>query len=415
MQMMSVREIAGYGLLAVSCIAWSILPVIPFLPASGAEKAAWAGIVFIFAEVTWWSAVPLLGPEFLAFTRAIWQRLKSLIGGTNDVADKGYLSFIEQTLHYFDRSHEKVLDKPLDVPAAWRGGQMPPLEKMAYQLSDQEVEEIQSAVATASAKDCDTRELIAADFPLPMLSRQFPRWRRELKDGLGFQVIRGVPVQQWTQQQSELFFWCFGLHLGRPGEQNPDGDLLGHVVDTGAQRQDPNVRLYKTAANIDYHCDAADVVGLLCLNKAREGGQSRIVSSVAVFNELLRRRPDLVPRLFEPFNLDIRDKQINEAGSSLPVPPCRYGGGQLRTFYHADYFRSVERHDDVRSLTERERDLLDTYEAIAMEEGMYLDMDLQPGDIQLLSNHTNLHARTEYHDHTDPAKKRHLLRLWLSL
>ena len=87
----------------------------------------------------------------------------------------------------------------------------------------------------------------------------------------------------------------------------------------------------------------------------------------------------------------------------------------MRTFYHADYFRSVVRHDDVPPLTKLEQDLLDTYEAIATEPGMYLDMDLQPGDIQLLSNHSILHARTDYQDHEDLAKRRHLLRLWLSL
>ena len=175
------------------------------------------------------------------------------------------------------------------------------------------------------------------------------------------------------------------------------------------------VRLYKTSANIDYHCDAADVVGLLCLNKARTGGHSRIVSSVTVFNELLARRPELAARLFQPVHLDIRDKEVNEAGSSLPVQPCCYAEGKLRTFYHADYFRSVARHDDVPPLTDLECDLLDTYEVIASDPGLCLDMDLQPGDIQLLSNHTCLHARTEYQDHDDPARRRHLLRLWLSL
>ena len=250
---------------------------------------------------------------------------------------------------------------------------------------------------------------------MPLLAPRIVEWRTQLAEGLGFTVIRGIPVQHWSQAEAELFFWCFGLHVGRPGEQNPEGHLLGHVIDTGASRQDPTVRLYKTAANIDYHCDAADVVGLLCLKKARSGGHSRIVSSVAVFNELVKRRPDLVPRLFEPFLLDIRDREVNEAGSSLPIPPCCYAAGRLRTFYHADYFRSVERHADVPRLTERERDLLDTYDGIASEPGMYVDMDLQPGDIQLLSNHTNLHARTAYEDYEDPTERRHLLRLWLSL
>ena len=331
------------------------------------------------------------------------------------MTDKAYLSFIDQTLHYFDRPHESPPNDPVASPAAWRGDAMPSLDDLAYRLSLDEVEELLAAVACARASGIATRDLTASDFPLSLLGPRIIRWRQELGQGRGFVVVRGVPVQQWNQEESELFFWCFGLHVGRPGEQNPEGHLLGHVIDTGADREDPSARLYKTAANIDYHCDAADVVGLLCLHKARSGGDSRIASSVAVFNELLARRPDLAARLFQPLQLDIRDKGINEVGSSLPIQPCCHADGQLRTFYHADYFRSVERHQDLPPLNETERDLLDTYEAIASEPGMYLDMDLEPGDIQLLSNHTNLHARTEYEDFEDSARRRHLLRLWLSL
>jgi hypothetical protein len=331
------------------------------------------------------------------------------------MTETAYLSFIDQTLHYFTRPHEHPIDSPVRSAAAWKGSELPPLDEMAYRLSEAEVEELRAAVASAENLGRPTKQLTSEDFPLPLLGPRIDSWREELADGLGLQVIRGVPVGAWSQEQAELFFWCFGLHLGRPGEQNPDGHLLGHVIDTGADRDGEVVRLYKTAANIDYHCDAADVVGLLCLNKAKSGGQSRIVSSVSVFNELLARRPELAARLFEPLQLDIRDREVNAAGSSLSIQPCCYADGQLRTFYHADYFRSVVRHDDVPPLTDLEQDLLDTYEAIATEPGMYLDMDLQPGDIQLLSNHSILHARTDYEDYDDPKKRRHLLRLWLSL
>jgi hypothetical protein len=248
-----------------------------------------------------------------------------------------------------------------------------------------------------------------------LLSPVIDRWRETLADGSGFQLVRGVPVRDWSQAEAERFFWCFGLHLGRPGEQNPQGHLLGHVIDTGEGKQDPAARLYKTAANIAYHCDAADAVGLLCLKKARRGGHSRIASSVTVFNELLQRRPELAARLFEPLLLDIRDREVDAPGSTLPVQPACYAGGTLRTFYHADYFRSVVRHADVPPLDAGVKDLLECYEAIANEPGIYLDMDLQPGDIQLLSNHSILHARTDYEDFDDPAERRHLLRLWLSL
>ncbi len=328
---------------------------------------------------------------------------------------RAYNTFIEQTLHYFNRPHEEPPTAPLESAAAWRGSELPPLEALAYCLSASEVEEVCAAVDRLEAGAGPTEELTTADFPLPLLSARIEQWRDELRIGRGFQVIRGLPVERWNRSQAERFFWCFGLHLGTPGAQNPEGHLLGHVTDTGAVGEDPAARLYKTAANIDYHCDAADVVGLLCLNRAKSGGQSRIVSSVSVFNALLNRRPELAARLFGPLRLDIRDREVNSAGSHLPVQPCCYADGVLRTFYHADYFRSVTRHRDVPPLTALERELLDTYEAIAMDPDLYLDMDLQPGDIQLLSNHSVLHARTAYVDHEDPARRRHLLRLWLSL
>ena len=329
--------------------------------------------------------------------------------------NQGYRSFAEQALHYFTRPHDHALDSPLEVPAAWVGAETPALEDLAYRFTDADIAQIDAALTAAKATGKPLGEMLAADFPLPGLASRFQQWRETLASGRGFQVIRGAPVERWGQADSELFFWCFGLHLGRPGGQNPQGDLLGHVRDLGEAEKQETIRLYKTAARIDYHCDAADVVGLLCLKKAQSGGQSRIVSSVSVFNRLVRDHPDLAARLFEPVRLDNREKPDATGADCFAIPPCRYADGVLRTFYHADYFRSVARHADLPPFTETERKLFDAYEAIASDPSLYLDMDLRPGDIQLLSNHTNLHARSDYVDHKDPAKKRHLLRLWLSL
>ena len=228
-------------------------------------------------------------------------------------------------------------------------------------------------------------------------------------------MVSGLPVERWTPEEAERFFWCVGLHMGKPGTQNVHGDLLGHVTDTGDAIDDPYVRLYRTAADIAYHCDAADVVGLLCLRSARNGGASRVVSSVSVYNALLEIRPDLARRLYEPFLLDIRNEDSSGTLRHIPVTPCRYYGGRLSTFYHSDYFRSVVRHEDVPPLSQEDAELLDLYEELANDPSLYVEMELLPGDIQWLSNHTILHSRTAYEDWPDPELRRHLLRLWLSL
>jgi len=324
------------------------------------------------------------------------------------------LSFAEQALHYFDRPHESVRRAPLVGPAAWRGAELAARGDWMVTLTPAQIAELDAALAHVKSRGLRLAALRREDVPLPTLAATMAGWRRELADGRGFLVVRGLPVERWGDADASLIYWGLGLHLGRPGAQNAEGDLLGHVRDTGEDASDPFVRRYRTAGDIAYHCDLADVVGLLCLRAARAGGASRLVSSVTVYNEILRRRPDLVDRLYEPFCLDRRNE--GDAGPGwVPVIPCRHAGGRLRTFYHSDYFRSATRHADVPPFTAAEQELLDLYEAIAAESALRLDMQFAPGDIQLVSNHIVLHARTAYEDAPDPHRQRHLLRLWLSL
>lgn len=318
-----------------------------------------------------------------------------------------YRSQIWQSLHYFARPHEQIRRTPLTGPAVWRGDAMAEAP-WQERLDEHERAELEAGLDHACALRRPTGTLTRRDFPVPGLRARFAAWRDQLQHGRGFVVIRGLPVGRWSAERTERFFWCFGLHLGFPGAQNPQGELLGHVRDTGAP-MDGSVRQYRTAESIDYHCDLADVVGLLCVRPARRGGQSRIVSTVYAYNELLRRRPALIDRLYAPLRLDTK----GEGGIPyIPIEPCRYANGQLRTFWHTGYFRSIERYRWAPPLTPDERALLDTYDEIFAEPGVALQMDLRPGDIQLLSNHVIAHGRTAFEDGDEP---RHLLRLWLSL
>lgn len=326
-----------------------------------------------------------------------------------------YLTFGEQALHYFDRAHESVLLDPLNGPSAWKGPELRDRSDWTVTLDAAQIDEIDAAIASVRRRGLALESVGRDDFPLSTLVPVIAGWAAELARGRGLLLIRGLPVDRWGDADSSVAYWGIGQHLGRPGAQNPQNELLGHVTDTGDDADDPFVRLYRTASDIAYHCDLADVVGLLCLRTAKSGGASRIVSSVSVYNEILARRPDLVARLYEPFCLDARNEDGDGKMKFVPVAPCRFADGVLRTFYHSDYFRSAARHAEVPPLTDDERELLDLYEEIARSPALYLDMSFAPGDIQLISNHFVLHARTAYEDSTDPAHKRHLLRLWLSL
>lgn len=275
----------------------------------------------------------------------------------------------------------------------------------------EEVDELENVAARLLGEGATVNDVGRDHFPL---ERTLPRLRRvmdEVTVGGGFAVLRGLPVARWGEQLTSMVYWGMGQHLGDAGEQNPQGERLGHVVDYGEEASHPLVRRYRTAGNIDFHCDGADAVGLLCLRKARAGGQSRISSSVTIFNELMASHPHLVERLFEPMYLDRRDEELPGQPPCTKLQPACYDGQTLRTFYHSEYYRSSARHDGY-ALDTRALALLDAYDAIANRPDVRLDLWLEPGDVQIVSNHTVVHARTAYED--DPAQRRHLLRLWLS-
>ena len=319
-----------------------------------------------------------------------------------------YRSLVAQSLHYFSRPHADVPTASIGGPAAWRGDAME--EPWRIQLAADQLADIEQALDVAVASGKPVSELTAADLPLPVLLPAIDAWRQKITDGRGFVVFGGLPVREWDMDRAERFFFGLGQHLGVPGAQNPEGHVLGHVRDVGGDYL--TVRGYRTRAALAYHCDAADAVGLLCLRSAKSGGRSRIASSVHAFDRLQQEAPDTIHRLFDPLHFDTKA----EGGvRTIPIRPMAHLEGRLRTWWHSDYFRAAPRWSHLGPLDPVVLDLIDRFDAITNEPGVCLEMDLQPGDVQLLSNHVVVHSRTEYEDHEDPAERRHLLRLWLSL
>ena len=327
-----------------------------------------------------------------------------------------FRSFRDQSLHYFMRDHTEIPAGPIDSPAAWHGDEMRAhQEDWLNILSPAELDEIEQAADQALAAGLEMSAVSKATFALPSLGPRLQHWREEISNGRGFVVVRGLPVTEWGPEKSAYAYWGLGHHLGLPGAQNPQNELLGHVVDYGEEADNPMVRRYRTTGNIDFHCDAADVVGLLCLHTAQQGGQSRIVSSVAIYNQIVAERPDLIARLFDPIALDLRGEERAGDAGYISLPPCCYTeAGGLKTFYHSEYFRSATRHPDVTHDVPTS-ELLDLYDSLCLRPDFQLDMWLEPGDMQFISNHTTVHSRTEYEDWPERDRKRHLLRLWLSL
>jgi hypothetical protein len=302
---------------------------------------------------------------------------------------------------------------PIDDLAAWRGPELRSTGAWIHRLSADEIADLDAALAHAKAAGKTLATLRREDFPLPTLTATIRDWVSALDRGRGFVLVKGVPVHKYGKDAAALAYYGLGLHMGDPVSQNANGDLLGHVRDD-ALPEHPSVRLYRTRKRQDFHTDGADIIGLLCLRGARSGGTSRIVSSVAVYNEILRRRPDLIEVLFEPFWFDRNDEQRAGEPPAFALPICNTWDGRLRTFYIGWYIRGAQRHAEVPRLTEKQTAALELIESIANDPGFYLDMMFEPGDIQWLKNSMILHSREAYEDWNDPDRKRHLLRLWLT-
>ena len=251
--------------------------------------------------------------------------------------------------------------------------------------------------------------------PLPALSKLIEGWADELDAGRGFVLVRGVPVDVLGEEGAAIAYVALGLHLGVPVSQNAAGDLLGHVRDDGSDPDDPTVRRYRTRLAQPFHVDGSDVVGLLCLQPAKSGGLSQIVSSVTVFEEVARRRPDLVGLLQAPWYFDRYGEEWPGERPWFEMPIVSGLPERFQVVYLRWYIDKAQSHPDVPRLTDAQVELLDLIDGLAQEPELHLDMDFVPGDIQWLANRTILHSRTAYKDHDDPARRRHLLRLWLTL
>jgi hypothetical protein len=304
--------------------------------------------------------------------------------------------------------------RPIDSASVWVAAGVADPSAWTDELTEAERAEIVAATAAARAAGTAIDTISRDDFPLPALGSRALEWSRRLNEGHGFVLLRGFPVDLLDEADTELAYVGLGTHLGNPVGQDKDASLLGHVRDEGVERTDPSVRLYRTRARQDFHTDGSDLVGLLCLHRAVSGGESRIASSAAVYNEMLRRRPDLVDVLYEPLHWDRNDEQSPGEDPAFALAPFSDVAGSPRIFYIGWYVRDAQRHPSVPRLTEAQLEAMDLLESIANDPAFHLEMDFQPGDIQLLNNARILHAREAYVDADDPAERRHLLRLWLT-
>jgi hypothetical protein len=299
-------------------------------------------------------------------------------------------------------------------PSAWYGSDIADSAEWIEPLTPSALSEIETAAKRLAQSEIDWQALRRQDFPLPNLSGRLARIRHDVLEGRGFALLRGLPVERWGRRLAAIAFLGLGMHWGSLRSQNRQGHLLGHVKDVGLSSQDPSVRIYQTRERQNYHTDSCDVVALLCLQRAKAGGLSSLVSSVTIFNEIRKRRPDLARVMFERIETDRRGEVPAGQKPFFSIPVFNWYSGLLSTLYHRNYIESARRFPDVQPLTPEQFEALDLFDQLANDPALHVQMEFRAGDVQLVHNHTLLHDRTAFEDWPEPERKRHLLRLWLA-
>jgi hypothetical protein len=313
----------------------------------------------------------------------------------------------------------------LQGACVWKGAEMGQNHRWLKQVPAVVLEQLDAAVE--KVKDLEWPDVSRRNFALPDAAAFFEEVREELEIGSGMVKMCGLDVSRYDQEQLRRLWYGIGCHLGTPMYQNCRGELMRDIRDEGLG---VGAKLY--GATIDasgkpflssgartlspgqlrFHTDRCDVVGLLCVRQALEGGVSKLASSATVYNEILKRRPDLHALLCKPIP---RGRFGEEAGGEhvaydLPIFGVR--DGKLTSHFSLTYVESAQMLPSVRKLTDAEHEAIQMLMDVAEE--VCFEMRFAPGDMQLLNNHIIYHGRTAFKDDVSTGQDRLLMRLWLS-
>lgn len=308
---------------------------------------------------------------------------------------------------------EAVSLQRLEGPEVWSGAQMQPRSDWIHVLDAGEVAEVLAAVEGVRRSGIDWLDLDKEDFPLPRMAARLARVAQQLERGCGIAVVRGIPHEALGQAGMRIAMWGIGLHLGTAVSQSKYGELLAEVRDYGEVMGQATSRGYRAAGSLRFHTDRCDVVALLCVRQCREGGESLTVSTPHIHNVLLERDPEALALLYQ-------DWFHSRQGEGQPHEQPWYRNpifaqhlGRFTSQYSRAYVETASKFPGLPPVTERQWAALDLLADTAHAECFTSRM--QPGDLQLLNNHVTWHARTAVTDWDEPADKRMLYRLWLSM
>ncbi|KAI8691064.1 TauD domain-containing protein [Fusarium sp. Ph1] len=291
----------------------------------------------------------------------------------------------------------------LDEAMAWTGNQFADESDYIHTLSESDLQEAENALRVFKALGLDGDLVSRDNFPLPTLGPRLDEIRRDVHDGKGFGVIRGLDPHKYSIEDLTVMYLGIQSYIAnRHGRQDRKGNMLVHIVADNSSKLKAGHHRHSTSP-----IEAGDVVSWLTRSTAASGGKCIIASAYTVYNVLAASRPDM-----------IRTLARSDWPFAIPRFQCRpvlfhHEGRVIMNFGRVALTGNAvhPRPANLPTVTPRQMEALDAIEAIA--KAAQLEIGTKAGDIHFINNLAVLHRREGFVNGEAPRERRHLVRMRL--
>jgi hypothetical protein len=307
----------------------------------------------------------------------------------------------------------------INEASVWKSSVYADESSWIVHFTESQLAEIEQAARQVLASGQGPTSFRKSDFTLPTVASLLDDLLRTLHKGRGFVFLRGLDVTRYDIDTLKIIYWGICSYLGEGISQNAQGEAMSAVTDYGDsfEGNDPyrhNIRAHRTTTEIHPHTDSCDYVALLCVRPAKSGGESAVVSSLAIYNELMATHPEYLQPLRRGFFLDLVGKGTSGKQLSFHrIPVFSYFSGKMSARFNK---RQIElgAEKSIEGLDTLSQKAINYVAELSLRDEFQLPMTFQAGDIQILNSRVTFHARKAFDDHAQPERKRLLLRVWLN-
>ncbi len=230
-----------------------------------------------------------------------------------------------------------------------------------------------------------------------------------IKKNYGFVVLRGLNILK-KDQQIKSFFEFICQKLGNLIIQDSGNTVFYPVYNEGLSMSDGG-RYSRSSDSGSFHTDnpaeenVPDLVGLLSIKEALEGGLSCIVNMFLVIEELYLNYPHLTDLLRKKYKFNRKNKH-NENVKVNEFPILKLGK-EFSFRYLSDYINKENENENKLKILE----LLDQE---LLKQKFRKEFPLSRGDILFFDNMKLAHGRTSFVESLIKEERRMMYRVWIS-